>query len=461
MPPAARIPFIVFGDGPRIPSGLARIARDLTVRLVAEEEVLGIRVAQVGIDPPGGWHWQSWDFYGFQESSHGGYGRAELRQVCDELQQETGQAPIVLAMTDPARLYDITREGADRPEMSLWGYLPIDAHNVQDRIDGPAAAAVWAMDRVLAYGQYGAGVLKRTLGNAPGYTGNTNIQHLPHGIEPVFRPDAPWEEADDAFKHWTEHLLPPDTIILGCVATNQPRKDLGLLFATVAELKQREMSVGLWLHTDLLTKAWDIGQLAHDFCLRRFEVLVTATGAGDHLTDPYLAARYAASTVTIAPGLGEGFGYPLVESLACGTPVVHGCYGGGVELIPRVGWLVEPVAYRLESCYALQRPVFNPKDMADVCEQAISDTHDPSCRAYCAGSVAHLHWATNWARWRSWIHSGLEAHRGRERAKKSLQLVEARPLREAHRTLRPLRPGDWAGRSDHDPRRGSGDLAGG
>src|SRR5258705_1630302 len=204
----ARIPLIVFGDGPRIPSGLARIARDLTARLVAEQDDLGIRVVQVGIDQPGGWQWQSWDFYGFQESLRG-YGRQELRMVCEELQQETGERPIVLAITDPARLYDITRDTHTDPyvvallnqpdpdagpAMELWGYLPIDAYNVSGAIGGPAAEAVRAMNRVLAYGPYGAGVLKRTLG--------TPISHLPHRIETIFHPDYAVTYADAAWGRW-------------------------------------------------------------------------------------------------------------------------------------------------------------------------------------------------------------------------------------------------------------------
>lgn len=414
--PATRIPFVVFGDGPRIPTGLARIARDLTARLVAEQDDLGIRVAQVGIDPPGGWQWQSWDFYGFQETRRG-YGRRELREVCDELQRETGERPMVLAITDPARLYDLTRPSAvgqdvdhldhpdpdAGPEMDLWGYLPVDAHNVHDAIGGPAAEALTAMDRVLAYGRYGAKILRNTLG--------TPVSHLPHGIEPTFHPGYGDMDLDHPFREWRGQL-PPGSILVGCVATNQPRKDLGLLFASVADLKRRGHAVGLWLHTDLLTKAWDVGQLAHDFGFQPAEVVVSTTAERAALPDAQLAARYALSTVTLAPGLGEGFGYPIVESLACGTPVVHGNYGGGVDLMPNQAWLIEPVAFRLESCYALQRPVFNPTDVADVLERIARMPDTRVTQAYCAGSVAHLRWKNIWPRWRSWIQKGLEARHG-------------------------------------------------
>lgn len=416
-----RIPFLVLGDGPRLPSGLARIARDLTARLVAEEEQLGIRVAQIGIDYPGGWHWGGWPFYGFQEH-YWGYGRKELSEATRDLQLETGQRPIVLAITDPARLYDSLRPAVKdepTPVMDLWGYLPIDAHNVSGAIGGPAAQAVWWLDRVLAYGAYGAGVLKKTLAQQQAQTPGLGrmreqrlgtpkpVSYLPHGLEPVFRPNVPLGHADPLFQQWRRDL-PPDYVVIGAVATNQPRKDLGLLFAAVAELKAQGRKAALWLHTDTLTKTWDVGQLATDFAYQRYEVL--ATVSAEELTDEQLAARYCASHATVAPGLGEGFCYPVCESLACNTPVVHGDYAGAPELISERGLLVEPVAYRLDSCYCLQRPVFNPKHVAATLRWAIDQP--AAWRGALSGSVAHLHWGSLWPRWKQWIEQGLRARRG-------------------------------------------------
>ena len=93
-----RIPFIVYGDGPRLVSGLARIARDLTMNLVAREDELGIRVAQVGVDPPGGRHWGSWDLFGFQPSDRD-QGRDAVDYAVAALTEETGERPIVLMIT--------------------------------------------------------------------------------------------------------------------------------------------------------------------------------------------------------------------------------------------------------------------------------------------------------------------------------------------------------------------------
>lgn len=413
-------PFIVYGDGPRLPTGLARIARDLMTHLVAEQEELGIRPAQVGVDWPGGWHFQTWDFCGFQPNDQD-QGREALHVVVEELHRVTGVQPIVLMIMDPARCYDLTRVGpvvrngpAVKIDCQFWGYYPLDAMNRLQAIGGPAARAVLDTDRLLGYGRWGAGVLKRTLEqHQPKFRHITTpaikpIPYLPHGIDTrVFRPGVPLEEADASFQQWAK--LQGDRVRIGCVATNQARKDLGLLFSTIAELKAQGLPVAIWLHTDKLTHIWDIGELVTTCGLKQQEVAVST----EELSDPQMAARYGWSDLTIAPGLGEGFGYPIVESLACGTPVVHGDYAGGVELLPHPGWLIEATAWRLESLYALLRPVLHPKDVAVVVRAIVEQKADAPelMQAYCSGSVAHLDWQYLWPRWRGWIKAGIDGQR--------------------------------------------------
>ena len=415
----ARIPLLLYGDGPRLHSGLARIARDLAERLVSREEELGIRVAQVGVDFPEGRHWQSWDCWGFQPNDRD-QGRDMVEFAALTLQEETGERPIVLMITDPARCFDLTRwngEGSADPAdalltewCDLWGYFPIDGHNVSEAIGGPAAKAVVACGRVLGYGRYGAGVLKRTLERIGGHT-DVRVSYLPHGIDTrIFHPGVELAQADGRFQDWlTTHSNGQKPWVIGAVATNQPRKDLGLLFASVAELRKSGERAILWLHTDYLTKAWSVVQLATEFAFGQDEIYVST----HELPDTVLAARYAASDVTMAPGLGEGFGYPIVESLACGTPCIHGNYGGGPELIAQKQWLVEPYAWRLESCYAIQRPVFRPGDVAGQLLHAAQEKRQRPdlTAASMAGSVAHLDWKFLWPRWEAWVRQGLNARR--------------------------------------------------
>lgn len=401
-----RIPFILFGDGPRLTSGLARIARDLATQLYAREEELGIQFAQVGIDDPDGWHFGAWPFYGFQPTMQD-YGRTALLQAVTDLHTETGHRPVVFTIQDPARVYDLTRTDQDWQQRStvlraevipaeFWSYFAVDAQNPHGRLGGPAAAAVGAVQRVLAYGQWGAGVLSATLQGTPA------VEYLPHGIDTrIFHPQA---QPDGPFDDWYCRQQ-TGTLILGCVAANQPRKDFGLLFATVADLASRGVPVAVWLHTDRLTGAsWDVGELVRQFSLRKEQVFVSTHDIGDAA----LAGRYAHSACTLAVGLGEGFGYPIVESLACGTPVIHGNYGGGVELIPDPRCLVEPVAWRVESVYALVRPVFKASDWSAA---VLRMSRSGLTAADWAGSVAHLDWQQLWPAWQQWFETGLVAYR--------------------------------------------------
>lgn len=412
-----RIPFLLYGDGPRLSTGLARIARDLAIRLVAEEEQLGIRFAQVGVDYPGGWQWQAWDLCGFQPNPKD-QGRDAVEACLLELNQACGRSGVCLMIMDPARCYDLTRPSppgpteGDRGEVlpaQFWGYYPLDAHNRLGAVGGPAARAILDTDRLLGYGRWGAQVLQATrslqgprFGEAPA---RTPIAYLPHGIDTMAWRPTELALADPTFQQWAAGV-PPSAIKIGAVATNQPRKDLGLLFAAVAELKAAGEQVAVWLHTDALTAVWDIGELAYTCGLGKAEVAASI----EQLSDQQLAARYTWSDVTLAPGLGEGYGYPIVESLSCGTPCVHGKYAGGVELIPDPSFLVTPWAWRLESVYALQRPVFKPGDVAGALWNAAQRTREQHqlTEAYCRGAVQYLDWQHLWPRWRQWIRHGLE-----------------------------------------------------
>ena len=393
------IPFVVFTDGPGLPTGLARIGRDLASRLYAEQDSLGIELLQVGFDPkPRSSRNVPWPTYALAElHSEGDWGAADLQECWAEFffQHASEQAGIIFSIWDPSRAYSLLN--LQSGERQLWGYMPIDGWNVRGSIGGPAREAVARYDRVLAYGRWGAQVLA---------TIRQPVPYLPHGLDlHTWTPGHPQEwlaQASEALRlkdgNWT----------LGCVATNQPRKDLGLYFATLAELRKRGEKVRGWLHTDLPVRAWAVSQLAEDFGLTR-HVSVTLS-----LDDHVLSAAYSLCGATVAPGLGEGFGYPIVESLACGTPVVHGDYAGGRELVPLNAWRIPYRAERLEGVYAIKRPVFDPVDAANAVMRAVEWKRGDEvvCQQYCVGSVAHLGWERIWSRWRSWFKQGIEAYRG-------------------------------------------------
>lgn len=410
----------IVGDAPNLPTGLARIARDLTRLLFTNREELGIRVCQLGYGYDGSpWPWAVFPMINEKE-----WGSGSVELVIKWL----GEVPIFFTIWDAGRCFGLLQSGdmataavdlEDWPELqgNLWGYFPIDGNNPQGKVGGPGAETLKLYSRVLAYSGYGSGILRAT-------RGDEKVQWLPHGIDSEL---FDYEKVDEfvdlgaAGVQNMEWLFPlrdasEAGVLLGGVATNQPRKDLALFFATAAAIRSTTWpKLQLWLHSDMeVTEAWSIPELAQLYGFNNSSFTLTTHNANDI----ELACAYALCYCTLAVGAGEGFGYPIVESLACGTPVIHGAYGGGAELIPRAEWLVDSIAMHVSGPTALLRPVYNPLDFAQAAADAIKwRVLEPAVvRAFCRGSVANLGWRQLASRWLSWFRRGLEEQRraGRE-----------------------------------------------
>ena len=403
-----KVPFLVVSDAPNCPTGLGRIARDLTSRLHEARDLLGIDVHQLGVNYDGSpWPWRVYPLYDVEN-----WGERDIARTLGWV--SGGKKAIIFTVWDPSRCYPITQQrnrkepgkSAIHPATEFWGYFAVDGNDPNGGFGGPAGAALKSYERILGYGKWGAGVLKATT-LAQGM--DAHVEYLPHGIE------------TDAFSPFQESeyidCLPASLyalrgkVMVGCVASNQARKDWGLFFQTMSLLRREFPELQLWAHVDFHTKTWSIPGLADLFGFNNSSLVVTQEG----MSDLELAGMYSMCSATFAPGLGEGFGYPIVESLACGTPVVHGAYGGGTELIPRGEWIFPPIAARLEGPYSLIRPVYEPSGAleATLAAVAFKQREGETGRAYCAGSVAHLDWKQLWPRWLGWFRRGVEDFRGR------------------------------------------------
>ncbi len=387
------IPLLIVGDAPYRPTGLSRILTDLVTRVV--EELPEFEVGVVGYQPwgglptcgipvtGGGWNWRQW---AFADLTHHG---AEAVQTA--YRAWFGDRPgVLLSIWDPGRCHAFTQ--LDLP-IEKWGYFAVDAANMNGGISGPAGAAVNGYDRVLAYTQFGKRVLE-TATDLP-------VEVLPHGIDlSVFTRLMTAEERAAMITRLFPGGYKEHTLLLGCVATNQPRKDLGLFVQVLRLLRETGMQVDGWLHTDrLVSEAWSIPQLVADAQVTDYLTVTTA------MTDRELAVAYSLCSLTIAPGRGEGFGYPIVESLACGVPVLHADHGGGAEFVP-VGGLIPPVTHHLVGPYALARPILAPSAVTIRAKQVLSMDFDPG---FLRTTVEHLGWPTLWPAWAAWFQRGAMA----------------------------------------------------
>ena len=114
--------------------------------------------------------------------------------------------------------------------------------------------------------------------------------------------------------------------ILG-VGNVQPRKNLVRLIRAFARLR-KEKSVP---HDLVLVgqAAWKAHQVQEEIEKLRIGDAVKTTG---YVSDEELVALYNRADLFVYPSLYEGFGLPIVEAMACGTPVVT----SNVTCIPEV-----------------------------------------------------------------------------------------------------------------------------
>jgi glycosyltransferase involved in cell wall biosynthesis len=142
----------------------------------------------------------------------------------------------------------------------------------------------------------------------------------------------------EALEEARARLTIPDVPMVLCVGTHEPRKNhVALLHA--AELVWRE---GIEFSLVLIGgRAWNdtAFRRALDEARGRNRPVDTPPGISDRL----LWAAYRVARCSVFPSLNEGFGLPVAESLACGTPVITSCFGSMAEIATGGGaLLVDP-----------------------------------------------------------------------------------------------------------------------
>ena len=146
------------------------------------------------------------------------------------------------------------------------------------------------------------------------------IHVIPYGIEDAFF--APGAETRDATR---ERLtIPGSAFVVLHVGSVVPRKNIPAVIAAVAGL--RSQGVDAWLlqlgGTFTPDQQRDLAQAG----LEQYARFVPQASEDD------LRAGYRTADVLLFPSHYEGFGFPVLEAMACGTPVVTSGAGGLAEV---------------------------------------------------------------------------------------------------------------------------------
>ena len=158
---------------------------------------------------------------------------------------------------------------------------------------------VQAAAAVITISEFTKSEVVDVLGTAP-----ETVHAIPIAVEAPFTPDGPRAEGDYVLS----------------VGTLEPRKNLARVVAAAQRVGAELRVVG--------AEGWGG---------------VKADGWVGRVSDDELAALYRGARCLVYPSLYEGFGLPVLEAMACGTPVVTSRGGATEEVAGDAAVLVDPL----------------------------------------------------------------------------------------------------------------------
>jgi glycosyltransferase involved in cell wall biosynthesis len=154
------------------------------------------------------------------------------------------------------------------------------------------------------------------------------IRVLPYGVHARFRPTP----RDDA---WLRERFGIAGRYLLCVGTLEPRKNLvGALRAFRAVAAGRD-DVALVVAGG---SGWRNEGYEQELALDPERVVSTG-----YVSDEELVRLYGSAAAFLFPSLGEGFGLPVLEAMACGAPVVASDRPSVPEVVGQAGLTADPL----------------------------------------------------------------------------------------------------------------------
>lgn len=156
------------------------------------------------------------------------------------------------------------------------------------------------------------------------------IAVIPLGVDKRFRP-RPSEEVERVVRNLA---LPSRTYVL-VVGSLEPRKNLRRLLLSW-DLAHRSLPGDLWL---VVTGGRGSKGVFRSQDLHSVPPRVHLTG---YVADHHLPALYSGATAFVYPSLYEGFGLPILEAMAAGTPVLTSNRTSLPEVVGDSGLLVDP-----------------------------------------------------------------------------------------------------------------------
>lgn len=315
-------------DSPTRQTGFGRVAQNLLSRWLAAGAFSEIDVWGIGYE---GWPYDKGKhpfriFPGQRYEAPNWYHPANLDRFLKIL--AGGNYSHVWLMQDtfllsrhefPADLARVCREGGIKSLL----YFPVDS-----ALEPAWMEIVCAVDEAVAYCEYGAGEARRLC--KPGEQGH-KIHVIPHGVDhSIYYPAR--VSGEDRARVFVgadgRSMVSPDDFLIVNVNMNQRRK--GLIQTLEIFKRIKEIHVGthgggvkLYMHMRRANEGEgvDLGVAAAQLGLGNDVLFPPEELWPRGLDEMGLARLYNMADLLLTTSLGEGWGLPITEAMACGTPV--------------------------------------------------------------------------------------------------------------------------------------------
>lgn len=305
---------LYYGDAPVVDTGFGIVAKNLLNRFAK----MGHEIYALGInfygDPydPKKFPYPIWPCDKGPTDSI--YGYAKFWAI-----EEKVQPDIIFLLNDPwviQRLLEFKPANWAREKTTKFvAYYPTDAEPLQ---------ASWVemlnkFDAQVCYSKYAEEVVtKSNKGRRP-----KNLYQVYHGVDTeIFKPV-------NMSLARRQTNIPDDLFVVGMVARNQYRKRFDIMCQGFAEFAKDKPDARLYLHTAPKDVGFDIANLVKQFDLGgKLIITKDLVSPASGVPEKALNLIYNTFNVNCLISLGDGFGLPVAESMAAGTPQLvsgHSC----------------------------------------------------------------------------------------------------------------------------------------
>jgi len=323
-------------DSPLACTGFGRVTREILGRL---QQRPGYEVACIG------WGYDGWPYdrrlipYDICPSQGQVFGRDAVPRAIRSFR------PDVLVCFCDLWMIDWIEELPGRETYRCVLYFPIDS--------GPFPPA-WkpilrSADIAVTYSEFARQLAAAACPDIP-------IELIYHGVDTgVFKPL-------DRDEIRARHGL-AGKFVVGCVARNQPRKNLPVLIKAFARFCEGKEDAFLYLHSDPNDIGWDLLDLLRRYGVDHRTCISRLASIWNGVDDTQLNEIYNLFDLMVLPTAGEGFGLPIVEAMAAGIPVVATDYSACVELVTGRGELIAVKEFTTAGRYNLEQALPDVEDL--------------------------------------------------------------------------------------------------